>query len=1111
MRSEMIRASAGSGKTHRLAMRYISLLAMDVPAERIIALTFTRKAAGEFFSRIAGMLAAAADEQSNGPLLLLDVEGESVALDRESALTRLRSFIWSTPVVHLHTIDQFFYRVLSQYAFEFGLPAGFAVTDPGDLRMEVNRLFGRLLQPRTSHASARALMEVIKEASHGEETASITRVLHKFIDQCHVLYLQAPDGKQWGHADTIWGSMSASPFLDLSPEEHGESLREFSKLIEKQSLPDAVQEKWQSLGAIIRDFDPFGPIDTQLAGFLEKVGKARADFEFSGEAGLMLERRRIPIRDARHMMLLDRAIQPVIARTWAVRLRQTQGLFQLIREFENHYDSLLRRRGILTFSDLQFLLDPLAVTDGPPTRLLSQKPSDDRRLNIDFRLDARFDHWLLDEFQDTSRIQWNILENLLDEVVQDTSGQRSLFVVGDVKQSIYGWRGGDHRLFDLLTARYAAHGDEGLHESPLNDSWRSGPEIISFVNAVFDPAHFIDDVLGPEVSRQWHWAPHTTARMDRPGHVAVLSTTEPVKLHPNDQKITPARRELVMDILRGIEPAGRGMSCAVLVRTNSEALEMTRFLRENNIPVTLAMDIPIAADNLIVPAVLSLIQALIHPKDSFARWHFMMSPLVKCLPGLTRDWDSAAASCLDAVHRMGLSAWLAWVLQELGHKGISLDSFHARRGAQLIEAARAFEKSPSTSLDAFLDFMESWTVQEPGSPSHVQVLTAHKSKGLGFDMVILPQLNSHLRSSGNHSLLVKRKDDGSVEWIVDKPPKPVSSHDPVTSSVVQAMKDDGCFEELCLFYVASTRAKKALYLVIDPPTDRSIDSDSGIIRYEDHLLMALRSSGHRIQQPRLCRMGQSEAPVHAEFGSIENLPPGMAADNLSHENPVTKRKDTEPAAIPTSIEFALFDDQTPSAHAGTGHSRLIWTSPSRGENWLDHRTGAGSLFNPLRQESLRLGTMVHKLLQAIDWMHPETASLSSLPDSLMDLWKTSGLDRQSGFNTAAAAILSWLQNQDNVAWFLQPPRETALWKEKPFEMVEGNRWYSGIIDRVHLHAGQHSSGAPDHVTLLEFKTDAAFNPDKHQDQIRIYKIAISRILNIPDTRITAHLLNIPLQ
>lgn len=111
----------------------------------------------------------------------------------------------------------------------------------------------------------------------------------------------------------------------------------------------------------------------------------------------------------------------------------------MLRGYEHSYDAAVRRAGRLTFADV---LRRLLPGGGAPR--LSSHPDDETqeaRLMIDWRLDARYDHWLLDEFQDTSAEQWSVLRNLIDEAVQDPEGRRSLFYVGDVKQAIFAWRG----------------------------------------------------------------------------------------------------------------------------------------------------------------------------------------------------------------------------------------------------------------------------------------------------------------------------------------------------------------------------------------------------------------------------------------------------------------------------------------------------------------------------------------------------------------------------------------------------------------------------------------------------------------------------------------------
>ena len=113
----------------------------------------------------------------------------------------------------------------------------------------------------------------------------------------------------------------------------------------------------------------------------------------------------------------------------------------LLSKVVGSYRKLVLEKGGITFSDLPMLLN--------------QGGNELARMNREYRLDRKYLHWMLDEFQDTSPIQWGVIEPLLDEVLYDPEEQRMFFCVGDQKQAIYGWRGGDSRLFGYLEERFS--------------------------------------------------------------------------------------------------------------------------------------------------------------------------------------------------------------------------------------------------------------------------------------------------------------------------------------------------------------------------------------------------------------------------------------------------------------------------------------------------------------------------------------------------------------------------------------------------------------------------------------------------------------------------------
>ncbi len=142
--------------------------------------------------------------------------------------------------------------------------------------------------------------------------------------------------------------------------------------------------------------------------------------------------------------LIITAIETLFALIVKACCSTTQGIYKVISAYEQVYNANTRRRGLMTFSDIPELISDLDSSI---------------RQNIEYRFDTRFQHWALDEFQDTSHSQWNAVKELVDEIIQSADEDRSIFIVGDVKQAIYGWRGGDVSIFnnEAETGMYNLH------------------------------------------------------------------------------------------------------------------------------------------------------------------------------------------------------------------------------------------------------------------------------------------------------------------------------------------------------------------------------------------------------------------------------------------------------------------------------------------------------------------------------------------------------------------------------------------------------------------------------------------------------------------------------
>ena len=133
----------------------------------------------------------------------------------------------------------------------------------------------------------------------------------------------------------------------------------------------------------------------------------------------------------------------------------------------------------------------------------SQNPVE--RKFAEYRFDSSTKHWLFDEFQDTSRLQWEVFKDIIDEAIQDP--EKSFYFVGDIKQSIYGWRGGDMKLFGEIYEHYKKH---MLDNEQMKTSYRSCPAVIDFVNQLFSNYPLLKTYFGERTENAWaqKWENH---------------------------------------------------------------------------------------------------------------------------------------------------------------------------------------------------------------------------------------------------------------------------------------------------------------------------------------------------------------------------------------------------------------------------------------------------------------------------------------------------------------------------------------------------------------------------------------------------------------------------
>lgn len=1017
-RHVMIRASAGSGKTYALTQRVLDLLAAGAEPERIVALTFTRKAAGEFFDDILTRAAAVADDPAG--------------------LARLRRLIDAMPRLRLGTFDGFFGRIVRSFPFELGLTGDFELLQEHAARQERRRVLRRIFT-RAQGGLAEAqkdFIEAFKRATIGVEEKRLAARLDGYLDAHHEVFLAATEEALWGDAGRIWPD---GAFWRNAPSDRTPALRMLREWARAAPIEDKQRLRWLAFCDAVEAWRAGAPAPAPLTFVLKKALEALTDLE-RGPAVLKFDRKeqRLPATTAAALAAVTLA---VVAEEFLRRIEMTRGIHALLRGYEQFYHDAVRRGGRLTFADIQRLLQPAT---------LELKGGEERaadRLALDYRLDGGIDHWLLDEFQDTSFGQWSILRNLVDEAVQDAGGARTFFCVGDVKQAIYAWREGDHRLFGDILARYNGAAPGTIAERNLDASYRSGPPIVGLVNQVFGDAAVIAEHFPAAAAAEWNreWREHRSAVPERGGQAAVLLADDEA-----------GRWRVALDVLLEADPIGRGLTCAVLVQKNDDAAALAEYLRqEGGIAAVADADLQVCVDQPVGAALLALFQAAAHPEDRFAWQHVRMTPLRAVLEG--RGWahpEQLTLGLLAEIQTDGFSATVARWVRALEPQLPADDAFSRERGRHMEAAAAAFDETGGRDVSEFVEFMERYSLREPESSAVVRVMTIHKAKGLGFDLVVLPDLEGQKLAQRREGLAVQRGANRQVEWILDLPPKDFWAQDPVLAAHVDAMEAAGCYEKLALLYVALTRAKRGLYVIVEPI------GDSASKNYARLIAATLGAEPGTVAVG-----GKTFTGVWADGDSDWFLANAAAPDAPAAPLP-------EPAP----------------ARAGEARPQRRELRPRRPSGDQAVLRNLGALFGREAGRAAELGSAAHQLLATVEWAD------AGQRREIAAAWR--GRD---GADLAADCLCA----SELASVWERPAGNAEVWRERSFELVEGDEWISGMFDRVVVQ--RDAAGRAVAATVYDFKSDAAPDPKRHAEQMGWYRVAVQRLTGLPDAAVEGKL------
>ncbi len=1001
-RTLLIRASAGSGKTYQLGNRVIGLVGVrGADPTSLMALTFTRKAAGEFADAVLAKLAGAALESSRADTLAREL---GQAIDVEATLLRM---VRSLPRLQFGTIDSFFSRIVRGFPYELGLTSGqFELLTGPRQEAALAEIRTGLVDAALDDGDASEFLHAFRRATLGKEKKGVGESLTSFFGSWHGLWKSGAVGARNREA-MPFGNL---PGVDVWERDKAGLAGQLRAAVPSISWTDARQKKAfdgmiDALEAHTIGSGSLGDGGTLLKSVLDWGGRDEAPalklykpFEPGPSVGKPL----------------GQMVRLLINCELGAAVERTSAVLELVERYDRECDRRLRRRGLLGFDDLKGLMSGWMTGPGAGV-------DPDR---IDFRLDVRGRHWLLDEFQDTSPTEWRGLEPLLDRASKDPEG--SLFVVGDVKQAIYRWRGGEVGLFDEVERKY--RGDLAVFTMP--ESRRSCDAVLQLVNGICGHREAIASVLGSEVVSQWPWEAHVPAE----ARITGLSRVEVV---PGELK---DRLDRTVVLLREIGIPNLDLSCGILVRTNDEVRQVAERLRLEGIPVVEEGVRRPADDNVVGVALKALLGWLADPADTLARGIVRMSPFEGVLAS---RWGRDGAGDSEASNGDAAAVvvdWKAWegLMGDAGTRGFAgmverlveplwggWSGFSRRRADDLIGALAAFDASGGAGARAALRSIEGLEVSQPPGAAAVQVMTIHKSKGLGFDVVILPEVEDE--AIPNASRFRIAQGDG---WCLDTPAAWVRAQVPALRELEEAWGITQRYDALCLLYVALTRAKRGLYVLMPDASATSVN------------------------RPSLVQL-------------IRTALPAADGDVLWQQGDPLWMRDVKPASIRQDPPTPVLVPSRPL------QDRLTATSAKR-------RSGSAPADSPTGME---IGTAFHAAFERVGWIDEETPGLPK--------------------DDIGSRVLDLVMDPDLREYFERRGRTVVLHREQPVEAILDGQWFSGVIDRLHVHEDGNR------VEVLDFKTDAVESMEslveKYSGQMEIYRRVMSEVY--PGAQVECRLLS----
>jgi ATP-dependent exoDNAse (exonuclease V) beta subunit len=816
-------ASAGSGKTYTLVKEYLKIILkakQNDAYKNILAITFTNKAVFEMKTRIVDSLFDfSKDNPTEDSVLLMQVLEKEIGLNQSQIKTKaqaiIKNIIHNYAAFDISTIDKFTHKVIRAFAFDLGLPINF------DVSLDTEKLLQE------------AVDAIVAQAGEDE---ILTKLLIDFTME------KTDDDKSWDVSSEIMNTGK----LILN-----ENYREEILSLQDKSIPEFIALK-NKLEIICKDLEAENiNLANQALLLIDNQGIDLKSFSretFPNHLGF-IQRNELKPTHKKFRTVVDIAINKNAKDKDIIEGIADELIYTLFKVYKNNekkdfYEAFLKNITPLSLlntvsnqlSKIQEEQSILSISEF--NKLIFEHIQNQPAPFIYERLGEKYKHFFIDEFQDTSEMQWQNLIPLIDNSLssEDLQGtQGSLMIVGDPKQSIYRWRGGKAEQFIDLSKTENPFSNKDKDVFNLETNYRSFDQVIDFNNNFFN---FLSSKFSNKDYQDLYENKSFQKFNNKKGgyvNIAFIDEIE-TELSPEFEEENLDKNEIYLQkTLQTInEVCQEGFSFSeivLLTRNKKPGVLLANFLTENNIPVISSESLLINASSE-VKFILNLLRYLNNKKD--------IESLANALYYLVANFENKVETHdfifagIQFKEENVLEKWLASFNIHLSFQNIRRKSLY--EATEILVSKCIKPEKNNAYIQFFLDivlerdvkyqlnigdFLDYWektghklSIPSAEGSNAIRIMTIHKSKGLEFPVVIFPFAEENYSAPKREKMWIdsQSEDLNFDKFLIDKSSKIADYGDNAATVYSQKTQED-LLDNINVLYVALTRAKEQLYVI----------------------------------------------------------------------------------------------------------------------------------------------------------------------------------------------------------------------------------------------------------------------------------------------------------